>query len=165
LSEIATLTRAETTKLAKLEAVIDAGMATFVSVGNALTEIREKRLYRESHGTFEGYCEKRFGITPQHGGRLIAAAEVVGILEPMGSIPVNERQARELVPLKDKPGLVTQVWEEIQVETNGKPTAKAVKAAVERQLPRKSNEDDYTYCPTCGHRLRKGEPRPPRRDQ
>lgn len=30
---------------------------------------------------------------------------------------------------------------------------------------RQTNEDDYTYCPTCGHRLRKGEPRPPRRDQ
>lgn len=35
------------------EAIIERGLATFVEVGTALAEIRDNRLYRESHGTFE----------------------------------------------------------------------------------------------------------------
>ena len=44
-------------RLAELEAIIETGTQTFVEVGNALLEIRKRRLYREQgYKTFEDYC-------------------------------------------------------------------------------------------------------------
>ena len=49
----------EVQRLEALESVIDAGMQTFVHVGNALLEIRDNRLYRNTHRTIEEYCQER----------------------------------------------------------------------------------------------------------
>jgi hypothetical protein len=65
------LTRTDQGRLEELEAVIDAGLPTFQSVGRALLEIRDKRLYRVSHPTFEDYCQSRWGISRQWANRLI----------------------------------------------------------------------------------------------
>jgi hypothetical protein len=85
----------ERKRLNALEAVIGRGIKTFVEVGTALKEIRDSRLYKAQYGTFEEYCKQRWGFTPQHGGRLIAAARTVREMEPIGSIPENEYQARQ----------------------------------------------------------------------
>ena len=47
----------EVARLAELELVIERGQKAFVAVGNALAEIRDQRLYRETHATFEAYCK------------------------------------------------------------------------------------------------------------
>jgi hypothetical protein len=88
----------ERQRLDQLEAVIERGVKTFIEVGTALKEIRDSRLYKQQYGTFEEYCKQRWGFTPQHGGRLIAAARTVQEIEPNGfhSAPENERQARAL---------------------------------------------------------------------
>ena len=68
----------------------------------ALREIRDGRLYRTQFGTFEEYCQLRWGFTPQHSNRLVMAARVVKAIEmePIGSItPQTESQARELTRL------------------------------------------------------------------
>jgi hypothetical protein len=65
------LTRTDQGRLEELEAVIDAGLPTFQSVGRALLEIRDKKLYRVSHPTFEDYCQSRWGISRQWANRLI----------------------------------------------------------------------------------------------
>ena len=117
--------------LEECEAVIERGLATFIEVGQALLEIRDSRLYRESHGTFESYCLDRWGFTPQHGGRLIAAAEVAGILEPIGSSPPNEAVARELAPLKNDPDAMREALAE--ASEDGPPTAAKVREAVQRK--------------------------------
>ena len=39
----------ERSRLAELEAVVEAGLQTFVDVGLALSEIRDGRLYRKTH--------------------------------------------------------------------------------------------------------------------
>ena len=96
------LTVAEQTELAQHEAVIERGLKSFVNTGLALAGVRDGRLYRDEYGTFEEYCQRRWGITPQHGRRLIQAKEVVNNLEPTGSIlPTTERQARPLTQLKE----------------------------------------------------------------
>ncbi len=60
-------------------------------------EIRDSRLYREQgYGKFEDYCRERWGWSKTHANRQIQAAEVVGNLTPIGVIPANEAQAREL---------------------------------------------------------------------
>ena len=42
-------------------------------------------------------------MSKTHANRLVEAAEVTEILAPIGVIPPNEAQARELAPLKDQP--------------------------------------------------------------
>ena len=49
------------------EHIIDQGIKTFVEVGHALLVIRDERLYRERHETFEDYLRQRWdsqGPTP-----------------------------------------------------------------------------------------------------
>ena len=58
------LTESDSIKLRDLEGIIERGMQTFVEVGAALRLIREGRLYRTDFGTFEDYCQERWGWTP-----------------------------------------------------------------------------------------------------
>jgi hypothetical protein len=95
-------------RLVELERVIERGQQTFVEVGQALLEIRDSRLYRASHGTFEDYCRERWGWTHRHANRVIEASEVVGLVGPVG--PSAEGQARELAPLRDQPDAMREVW-------------------------------------------------------
>lgn len=48
----------------------------FYEAGRALRELRDRRLYRSTHKTFEGYCRDRFGHSRQKSNFLIAAAGV-----------------------------------------------------------------------------------------
>lgn len=162
------LALAEVDRLQELEETVERGLATFVEVGQALMEIRDSRLYRSSHSTFEDYCRERWGWTRQHANRTIRAAEVAGVLEPTGSIPVrerldnpatwspglsramNERQARELAPLLDQPEVLRETWAEV-VEIHPEPTADDVREAVDRRLGITSvlgsSESDEWYTP------------------
>lgn len=90
----------ESSRLTELETVIEHGLKTFVDVGNALLEIRDSRLYRAEHGTFEDYCRDRWGMSRIHAHRMIEAASVTSNLLPIGNIlPANEAQARPLTQL------------------------------------------------------------------
>lgn len=64
----------------------------------ALFEIREGRLYRSTHKTFEEYCQERLKMSRTYINMQIKAAEVVGNLETDGFQihPTSERQARPL---------------------------------------------------------------------
>lgn len=120
-----TLSEVEQARLRHKERLIERGVQ---QVGEALRDIRDERLYRETHGTFEAYCQARWNITPQHANRQIAAAEVAEVLEPLGST-ISERQARELAPLRDDPDRMREVWQQANEATDGKPTAAAIRAA------------------------------------
>ena len=51
-----TLSEVEEQALKKYEEIISKGLNTFLEVGHALAEIRDRRLYRATHDTFEPYC-------------------------------------------------------------------------------------------------------------
>lgn len=109
------LTMEEAADLKSLEARVEVGLATFVDVGLALIEIRERRLYRAMHRTFETYCRDRWGMAASRARQLIAAANVVRDLETVTTVtPANERVARCLAPLP--PEQRAEVWREA-VET------------------------------------------------
>jgi len=112
--------------------VIDRGLATFVQVGEALVEIRESRLYRDGHPTFEAYCRQRWGFSRKRAYDLTAAAEAVGALSPMGDIPLprSERVARELAPLRSDPPAMREAWSAAVEEHGPEPTAKQVRQHV-----------------------------------
>ena len=63
--------------------------------------IPDSRLYRQTHTTFESFCRERWKLSIAHGIRLIAAAEVVQNLAPIGAIPTHESQLRPLSKLRD----------------------------------------------------------------
>ena len=125
------LTSSDSAQLSRCEAVIESGLRTFVEVGEALMEIRDSRLYRETHGTFEDYCQERWGMTHANAGRAIRSAEVAATLaSPNG---LTESQARELAPLRDRPEVLREAWQEAnhRAETAGrKVTAEVVREVV-----------------------------------
>jgi hypothetical protein len=111
----------ESDRLTSLEATIERGLTTFVDVGNALLEIRDSKLYRRTHDTFEAYCRERWQMSRVHAHRLIDAAEVVTNLLPIGNIP-SESVARPLASLK--PVQQREVWTKaVKTAPNGKVTA------------------------------------------
>ena len=129
----------ETASLPDLEAVIERGQQTFYEVGAALLTIRDRRLYREAHATFEDYCRERWDFSRPRAYQLIDAAQVTGLLSTTVDtpLPASESQARELAPLKDEPEAVAAVWQEVTEhaeETGEKITAAAVRAVVREHL-------------------------------
>lgn len=126
------LTKSQRSELEACEAKIEAGMETFVEVGNALLTIREGKLYRTEFKTFEEYCQTKWEMSDRHARRLIVAAEVAGnITGPRGPEipPTSEKQVRPLVNLPAEQQ--QEAWTVATASAGGKqPTAKQVQAAV-----------------------------------
>lgn len=120
--EVAAMDTAERAELGRYERVIERGLQTFVEVGVALMAIREGKLYRGTHATFDAYCRERWNFSKSHSNRLIDAAEVVENLTPIGVIPANESQVRPLVKLE--PEQQRKAWQQaVETAPNGKVTA------------------------------------------
>lgn len=89
-----TITATEQTDLAIQENEIEKGA---FAIGRALKIIRDGKLYRGGHETFEDYCQTRWGWERRHAYRQIEAAEVVAALpENVSQWVTSERQARAL---------------------------------------------------------------------
>lgn len=143
-----TLAPAEVQRLEVLESVIDAGMQTFVHVGNALLEIRDARLYRATHATFEDYCQARWRFNSSRARQLIAAAEVAGNLQSVTTVtllPATESQARPLTTLP--PEAQREVWQQaVATAPAGRVTAAHVQQVVSAyRAPRVSYQPDPEY--------------------
>ena len=107
------LTRSEKTDLGRLEQTIQAGLAGFLTAGSALAEIRDRRLYRLTHATFEAYCRDRWGLGRSHAYRLIDASAAIETMSPTGGhapAPDSERQVRPLIGLA--PEVQQRIWQE-----------------------------------------------------
>ena len=61
------ISEAEKNRLTELETKIKRGMTGFFEVGRALQEIREAKLYRENHATFEAYLADRWDLSTTRG--------------------------------------------------------------------------------------------------
>lgn len=118
----------ESRDLARLETTIANGLQTVVEVGEALAEIRDRKLYREEHATFDAYLETKWKISRSWACRQIQAAETVKVL-PTDNKPTTERQARPLTKLA--PEKRAEAWNAaVAASPTGTPTAKEVEAAV-----------------------------------
>ena len=137
------LTTTEAKELARHEKVLARGLATFVEVGRALLAIREDRLYRQTHSSFEAYCRERWDIAKPHAHQLCCAAQTMEQLVPIGTtLPANEAQVRPLlaITLEQRAGVWQEVLERAEKNGEGKPhvTAKLVDSTV--QWWREANE-------------------------
>jgi hypothetical protein len=108
---LSVLAREEQQRKKKLELIIRDGLQTFNVVGNALLEIRDHRLYRDTHISFESYCRDKWGITKTHANRLIGASRVVENIKEVGPIPHNEATVRPMTGLQ--PDQQRTVWEKV----------------------------------------------------
>ncbi len=107
----------------------------FYESGLALKELRYRRLYRNTHKSFEQYCQDRFGFQRRYPYYLIDAVDVVDNLCTNSAqiLPNKETQVRPLTKLK--PDKQYQVWQEAVEQVGGRvPPARIVKDAVLRHV-------------------------------
>ncbi len=116
--------------LAELEGVIESGLMTFFEVGAALAQIRERRLYRETHDTFEAYCQERWSFNRQRASQLIQASEMSRILDIQ---PARASHVEALLPLKSQPELAREVVAEVRAAKGDEATAADYKHAVAKK--------------------------------
>ncbi len=107
----------------------------FVEAGWALQELRDRRLYRNTHNSFEDYCRDRFGMNRSRSYQLIDAATVFDNLTECPQIvdilPTNESQCRPLIQLE--PDEQREAWQQAVKAVDGKvPSGRIVKSIVQR---------------------------------
>lgn len=111
---LADLTPSEARHLRMLEGRIERGMTIFIEVGQALAEIRDSRLYRVSHETFEAYCRERWQMERSRAYQFIRASEVVEALGEPKELK-NEGLVRHLVPVfQADPERLKPIWDAVK---------------------------------------------------
>lgn len=139
------LTKTETKTLAAAETILRRHLESFFLVGEALAEIRDERLYRATHETFEGYCADRWDFSRQRAYQLISAAETATAVSTTVDIrPEREKHVRPLLTVpKDHRG---EVWrmavDAAPKNEDGTPrmTERIVQEAVDRWHDRRKAE-------------------------
>jgi hypothetical protein len=113
------LNAVERQRLARLEDVIERGRKAFIEVGQALLEVRDGRLYREGHDTFEAYCRERWEFGRSYAYELIDASRGALVVSGIPDIepPSNAAQAAELVPLLPDENALVGAWRELAPST------------------------------------------------
>nr|WP_242061213.1 hypothetical protein [Nostoc linckia] len=109
----------------------------FLEAGQALMELRDRRLYRSTHRTFEEYCRERFGYSRDAAYLKISATAVYENLQkflPTNGqqipMPTNERQLRFLAKAELEPAVQANVWQQAVEQAGNKiPSGRIVVAA------------------------------------
>ena len=130
----------------------------FFVAGQALKALRDKKLYRETHATFESYIRDRFDFTKRAAYYLIDAHEVVNNLKSeqfvhsnkgTNILPTKESQCRPLAKLS--PERQREVWQTAVDKAEGKvPSARIVKGIINRSssdsdIKVKPKDSEMTY--------------------
>jgi hypothetical protein len=99
------LTSWEQVRKEELEKVVEGGFEQFLRVGQALAELRSRRLYRTHYATFAEYVRARFGLARSSVDQLIRSqATAQALLDAGEELPPNTSQAL-MRPLSNLPTL------------------------------------------------------------
>ncbi|WP_193200673.1 hypothetical protein [Nostoc sp. MG11] len=148
--EVSELTEQEQSDRLHLERKVE---RAFFEAGKALAELRDRRLYRSTHKTFEEYCKDRFGYSRRQPYFLMEAAVIFQNLEQKCDrndhiLPTNEWQIRPLSKLD--PNIQPEAWEQAVESANGKvPSHRIVKDAVQRIMERTKVPNTYQLGEVC----------------
>jgi hypothetical protein len=130
--------------LAELEQIVDAGKCSFIDMGFALKEIRDRRLWEATDASFDAYCVRRFEFKKARAYQIIQAADVTTDLSTAvekTALPQRERQVRALA--KVEPERRAEVWQAAKASSNGKePTTAVIAAVAKRQPPELDPQDE-----------------------
>jgi N6-adenosine-specific RNA methylase IME4 len=124
----------ESQRLGELEIVIEKGMGTFVDVGTALLEIRDRDLWKQGYPDFDAYCKERWGIAKSLAHYTIAASSITANLSTIvDTLPTNESQVRPLAKLEPEQQIIA--WDRsVNLSGGNVPTAKVVTGVVKEML-------------------------------
>ncbi|WP_331723391.1 hypothetical protein [Streptomyces atratus] len=146
ISDSPTLIGEEQDSLAQCEAAVETLKGAFWAAGKALQIIRDARLYRETHKTFDDYCDERWSMNRQYADKLIRAWPIAEALykkqdaanlTPIGVKKLNQAQVWELVPVADSWDVdtATFVYDTV-VEIDGQAVTAAVLKGAVKALPK-----------------------------
>ena len=147
--EVPELTEEEQSDRLHLEQKVE---RAFVEAGKALIELRDRRLYRSTHKTFDEYCLDRFGYNRSRSYQLVDAAIVVENLQKcpqfVDIFPTAEGQVRPMTKLK--PQEQQKVWLMAVEEAGGKvPTGRIVKDVMQRIIEKTKIPNTYQIGEVC----------------
>ncbi|MBD2682659.1 MULTISPECIES: hypothetical protein [Nostoc] len=148
--EVPELTEQEQSDRLLLERKVE---RAFFEAGKALAELRDRRLYRSTHRTFEEYCRDRFGHSRRQSYLLMDAAVIFDNLEQKCDrndhiLPTNEWQVRPLAKLE--PDLQPEAWQQAVESAKGKvPSHRIVKDAVQKIMERTQVPNTYQIGEVC----------------
>jgi hypothetical protein len=131
------LNGAERARLKKLVDFVERGLRVPAQIGQALVEIRDDRLYRESGATFDDFCKQLFGLSRSRLYQLIDLVEIRAVVSTTvdSPAPTSERVARELTPLREQPEAMREAWAEATEKHGPEPTAAQVRDVVRGPEP------------------------------
>ncbi|MBD2510084.1 hypothetical protein H6G91_22775 [Nostoc muscorum FACHB-395] len=152
--EIRELTEEEQSLRLQLERQVE---RAFLSAGQALMELRDRRLYRSTHRTFEEYCRDRFNYSRDAAYLKISATVVYENLQkflPTNGrqipMPTNERQLRFLAKAELEPAVQADVWQQAVEQAGNKiPSGRIVKDVVDRIRERTKVPNPYHVGEIC----------------
>ena len=151
----------------------------FYEAGKALQSLRDRRLYRSTHKTFEEYCRDRFGHSRQKSNYLIAAAGVYDNLTTIGcqNLPIDDlttnssqipptsktsdltTNSGQILPTSERqvrpltplePSQQREVWQQAVETAGGKvPSGRVVKDTVQRIMERTKVPNPYRVGEVC----------------
>jgi transposase-like protein len=103
----------------------------------------------DAHGvlgytSWHAYCAEEFGMGQAHAYRLLHSGQVLAVIPRDNPKLSSERQARELAPLLDQPEQLREAWS--AASKNGQPTAKEVRAIVQKHAPEVKQEVIRRCC-------------------
>jgi len=111
-----------------------------------LMEINERKLYRDTHGTFEAFVSERWGISRQRAYQLMDAAEIKSDLSTIRRQSITDQidtefQLRELTKVGTEalPDIVEKIAAKCDAE-GCKPTAKVIKSVVDETLGKQTKK-------------------------
>lgn len=148
--EVSELTQEEQSDRLHLERKVE---RAFFEAGKALAQLRDRRLYRSTHKTFEEYCRDRFGHSRRQSYLLMDASVVFDNLVEIcdqfdHKLPTAEGQVRPMTKLE--PQEQQEVWLTAVELAGGKvPTGRIVKDVVQRIMERTQVPNTYQIGEVC----------------
>ncbi|MEV0295933.1 hypothetical protein [Nocardia sp. NPDC050710] len=130
----------EQSQLDACESSIDGLRIAFWAAGRALQIVRDGRLYRDAHATFDDYVEQRWDMQRSYAHKLIRAWPLAARLHPVAP-GINEGQVRELLAVAAEHGedAAVAVYTTLADEPDVKITAGKLREAV-AVLPERFDE-------------------------
>jgi hypothetical protein len=139
------LTTAEVQRREELVKVVRDGLNKFIEVGMALVELREKKLYRNTHQTFEEFVNDTFSIGIRYAQMLMKGTKTVENLKTRTRVrlPEREAQVRPLAIFDDQPSTQTKVWELAVKKAGGEsPSPAIVRDTVDEYLGMPEDDEE-----------------------
>lgn len=132
--------------------------SAFYTAGMALIQLKELRLYRSTHLSFEEFCQDVFGFSRDYAYLKMSAAKVYqNLLDKLPTsgrqvlLPTRQRQLRPIIKAKLNDDVQVQVWQEaVDLAHERVPTSSIVAQAVRlHQAEAKNLVNSFTTGEIC----------------